>query len=359
MISGSNQPYTPLDSTAGRIFRKGGVFVPSPLALDHNMHHSEAYQRLLTLYYIESGARAVIPGAHTGEFALNDLNLLDLWMLWIKEMTQDYGDQMVLMAMIGGSEVMKQAELAAKHNFHAVMIAPTAFKGLPPEGVVNLYKEIASIIPTFAFELQTVIPGSYTYTPELWDQIFTISYGAKGASFDTYRSLVMLQAAAASERREELTLFTGNDDRIVADLLGQYAFTFNESRKEVNYHGGLLGHFATDTQAAVNWFQAIQKYRDSTTWQFDLSKTELAHAVNRCNMVLFDAINDFKNSVWGVKYRLSSLGLLPGPYCLHETGSEAQARQIDRVYGEYPSLCDDQYLEEQLPALKKEVGIKN
>lgn len=346
-----------LNPTARTVFESGGVFVPSPLALDENNKHHEAYQRLLTLYYIKSGAKAVIPGAHTGEFALNDIELFERWMLWIKEMTLEYGDQMVLMAMIGGPQALQQAELAAKHGYQSVMIAPTAFARLADAEIIALFENVAGIIPTFAFELQQAIPGSYNYSSQTWSKIFEIVYGAKGASFDTYRSLVMLEAAANSERRHQLTLFTGNDDRIVADLLGSFSFKQGTVLNHVEYTGGLLGHFATDTKAAVKWFTAIKKYRENGDWVFDLTKDELAHGVNRCNMVLFDALNNFENSVWGVKYRLSSQGLLPGPFCMHEHGSKEQARQIDQVYGEYTELSDSQILSENIEELKKEVGI--
>ena len=346
--------FVPLYPTAREVLQNGGVFVRSPLALDARKQHHEGYQRLLTLYYILSGARAVIPGAHTGEFALNDLELLDRWMLWIKQMTAQYGKKMVLMAMIGGKEVRKQVDLALKHQYHAVMIAPTAFQGLSENEVISLFEAIAQDIPIFAFELQRAIPGSYPYTPELWSRIFNIAFGAKGASFDTYRSLVMLEAAAKSDRKNDLTLFTGNDDRIVEDLLGDYQF----GTKTVHYQGGLLGHFATDTQAAVKWFEAIQSYRQYGEWHFSLSKKQLAHGVNRCNMALFDAIGNFENSVWGVKYRLFSQGLLPGPYCMHESGRPGQDKAIDEIYQEYPALNDDQYLQDNLADLKQEVGIR-
>ena len=58
-----------------RILREGRMFVPSPLALSPELTLDEKYQRLLTLYYIRSGAAAVIPGAHTGEFTLGDLDI--------------------------------------------------------------------------------------------------------------------------------------------------------------------------------------------------------------------------------------------------------------------------------------------
>lgn len=347
-----------LSKQAHVILKQGGVFVPSPLALDEKIVPMESYQRLLTLYYIKSAAKAVIPGAHTGEFALNDLNIFSTWLEIVKEMIQSYGKEMILMAAIGGKDVMKQAELAAKFDYDIVMVAPTAFAGKKPKGVIDLISTIASIIPTFGFELQRAIPGSYTFSYELWSQIFDITYGAKGASFDTFRSINMLNAAANSDRKGELVLLTGNDDRIVTDLLGAFTFYDDHEKQAIQYSGGLLGHFATDTHAVVHWVNEILRSRITGQWEFPLSKETLAHAVNHCNMVLFDALGNFENSVWGVKYRLASMGLLPGPYCAHEKGRVGQATAIDRVYGNYPMLTDHQFLEERLDWMKQEVGIK-
>jgi len=346
-----------LNKSAEKIFLEGGVFVPSPLALNENKTVNEEYQRLLTLYYIKSGAKAVIPGAHTGEFALNNIEILNNWMLWIKEMTADYAEDFVLMSMVGGKDVIKQAELSAQHGFDAVMVAPTAFAGFREDEVVNLFENISSIIPTFAFELQRAIPGSYSYSAELWMRIFEIAYGAKGASFDTYRSLVMLEAAAKSNQKDSLILLTGNDDRIVSDLFGEYSFIDGEKKSIVHYKGGLLGHFASDTHAAVNWVNAIKEKRIRGEWKLGISEEELTNGVNRCNMVLFDALGAFENSVWGVKYRLASQGLLPGPYCMYENGRKGQAETIDSIYNEYPLLNDNKFISENIDWMKREVGI--
>lgn len=347
----------PLSERAHQILKQGGVFVPSPLALDAEKLPQESWQRLLTLYYIQAGAKAVIPGAHTGEFALNDLEVFRWWLELVKQMTLSYGDNMILMAAIGGEDALKQAEIAAGFDYDIVMVAPTAFSGKDHFGVIDLLAEIASIIPVFGFELQRAIPGSYTFSYELWADIFKIAYGAKGASFDTYRSINMLHAAADSERSKDLVLLTGNDDRIVTDLLGEFRFNTNSGIKTVRYHGGLLGHFATDTHATVQWVKAILDSRTTDHWNFSLSKEVLAHAVNHCNMVLFDALGNFENSVWGVKYRLASLGLLPGPYCAEEFGRSGQKEAIDKIYGSYPALTDQHFLEEHLSWMKKEVGI--
>lgn len=349
----------PLSNAAFMKLKQGGVFVPSPLALDEKNRPEEAYQRLLTLYYINSGARAVIPGAHTGEFALHDIEIFSYWLRLVKEMSQSYGEEMLLMAAIGGRESMKQAEIAAKTGYDIVMVAPTAFAGKSPEGVIDLLRDIASIIPTFGFELQRSIPGSYAFTHDLWSKIFDITYGAKGASFDTYRSINMLEAAAGSARKDHLAILTGNDDRIVADLLGAFTFYDDGREQTIQYDGGLLGHFATDTQAVTHWVNEILQFRETGVWSLPMSKEALAHAVNHCNMALFDALGNFNNSVWGVKYRLTSMELLPGPYCAHEKGRKGQAAEIDRVYGNFPLLTDKEFLAKHLEQMKQEVGIKN
>lgn len=341
------------------LLRSGGVFVPSPLALNASLEFDEDYQRLLTLYYIRSGAKAVIPGAHTGEFALNDTALLSRWMRLVRDMAAHSGSQLLLMAAVGGPEALRQAEAAAWEGYDIVMVAPTAYAGLSEDAAFNLLTDIASVIPVFAFELQRAIPGSYRFSPGFWDRVFGIAFGAKGASFDTYRSLQMLEAAARSARRDELTLLTGNDDRIVADLAGSYAFDRGAAMRDVHYTGGLLGHLATDTRAAVRWVGCLLQLRQGVGWSFTLSLNDLAHAVNRCNMALFDAMGNFENSVWGVKYRLYRLGLLPGAWCRHERGSPGQAEAIDRVYGEYPELCDDEWLAAELADMKNLLGIKS
>ncbi len=347
-----------LSEKARDVLCRGGVFVPSPLALDSEKKVSEKYQRLLTLYYIQAGARAVIPAAHTGEFAGGKLDLLRKWLSWIKEMTVQYGrGDMLLMAAAGGKEALKQVEAAAEEEYDLVMLAPTAFTGKSEDGVIRLFEDAASILPVFGFELQRAIPGSYPFTKHLWTKIFAIAYGAKGASFDTYRSITMLEAAAESARRDALSMLTGNDDRIVADLSGIFPFMVRGEKRIMKYAGGLLGHFATDTHAAVRMVTEITTRRDREIADTGPSERELAHAVNRCNMALFDATGNFENSVWGVKYRLTRAGLLPGPYCLNENGRDGQAESIDYIYSLYPSLCDDHFLAENLNSLKKEVGL--
>ncbi len=342
-----------------RAMRRGGVWVPSPLALDARRKMLEDWQRLLTLYYVRSGAKAVIPGAHTGEFAGGDLELYRRWLEIVAETVRQHGGRDVfLMAAVGGEQARAQAEAAARNGYDIVMVAPTAFAGADDRGVVGILEDVASVIPVFGFELQRAVAGSRQYSLELWLDVFRIAYGAKGASFDTYRSQLMLEAAARSPRREELVLVTGNDDRIVADLGGRFPFRVEGRQVVMRYRAGLLGHFATDTHAAAGWASAVMAARDGAAWTLPVGEKELAHLVNVCNGALFDALGGFENSVWGVKCRLAQLGLLPAPYCFHESGRPGQADAIRAAYAAHPLLNDDEYLAGRLDEMKGEVGVR-
>ena len=335
--------------------KAGDVWVPSPLALDAQHRMLEDWQRLLTLYYIRSGARAVIPGAHTGEFAGGDLDLYGRWLGLVADMTRRHGGGgMFLMAAVGGPHARRQAEMAARHGYDIVMVAPTAFAGLPDEGVCAALRDIASVVPTFGFELQRAILGSREFTASLWDGIFGITYGAKGASFDTYRSQRMLEAAARSGRRGELVLATGNDDRIVRDLGGLFPFRVGGREVVMHYDAGLLGHFATDTRAAASWASAVMAVRDGAAWALPLPEPALAHLVNMCNGALFDALHDFENSVWGVKARLTQLGLLPAPHCFREAGRTGLPEAIRAAYAAHAVLSDGDFIAEHLDEWKRE-----
>lgn len=350
---------TRLSAAAHAKLKKGGVWIPSPLALDADKRRAEKWQRLLTLYYIRAGARTIVPGAHTGEFSGGDIGIYTYWLRLIREMVQEYGSKdMFLMSAVSGPHYMQQAEAAAAAGYDIVMLAPTAFTACTDDEVVRIFRDVASVIPVFGFELQKLVPGSREFNPSLWDRIFEIVYGAKAAPFNTYRAQVMLEAAARSARRKDLVLMTGNDDRIVADLGGTFPFKVGRRTVTMGYAGGLLGHFATDTHAAVRWAGAVLAAKEGKRWRLDVSEKELAHIVNMCNGALFDARTDFANSVWGVKYRLTSLGLLPGPTCFHENGRSGLAEEIDRAYSIHPVISDRAFVKESLASMKREVGLQ-
>ena len=51
------------------------------------------------------------------------------------------------------------------------------------------------------------------------------------APFDRYLTLDVIRAVCASPRRDEIALYTGNDDSIVLDLLTTYEFEVDGKRR--------------------------------------------------------------------------------------------------------------------------------
>ena len=60
-----------------------------------------------------------------------------------------------------------------------------------------------------------------------------------------------LFARLPTSGRDDIALYTGNDDTIVADLLTPYRFAVDDRPAEARIVGGLLGHWAVWTERAV------------------------------------------------------------------------------------------------------------
>ena len=355
--------FAKLSNEAHSVLKSGGVWVPCPLPLDKKKEVVEDDLRLLLMYYIKSGARCVVPGAHTGEFSGYGLltekkhyELYEYWVKTVKAMTLIHGKKMLLMSMVHN---IRHAEISAKNGYDIVVVSPKCFKGF--EGnlkkQIQLCKEFASIIPVFGFYLQEKA-GGIDFPSQFWTEFFKFAYGAKLAPFDRYRTLTALEAAALSKNRKKLTIMSGNDDHIVGDLMRDYTF----AGKKVTIDGGLLGHYATDTHAAVKWTAAVRNLKaGKKNWPYKISVNRLLDAVTLCNMALFDAFpNNFKNSIWGVKSRLTSLGLLISPECFKEKGYTALKKEISKRYeGEFKSIVSDrEYIRKNITGWKKEAGLK-
>src|SRR6185369_7182210 len=90
---------------------------------------------------------------------------------------------------------------------------------------------------------------------EFWRRLAEIEnvVGIKIAPFNRYQTLEVVRAVAESGRTD-VTLYTGNDDNIVVDLLTEYRF----AEKSVRIVGGLLGHWAVWTKRAVELLAEIK-----------------------------------------------------------------------------------------------------
>ncbi|MEP6701565.1 MAG: dihydrodipicolinate synthase family protein, partial [Betaproteobacteria bacterium] len=148
-------------------------------------------------------------------------------------------------------------------------------------------------------------------------------------------------AAGAQER---VTLYTGNDDHIVLDLLSPFTVLRDGAPVTVRIKGGLLGHWSVWTKRAVELLERIHAAVAGNAITAEL--LALDAQVTDCNGAVFDVAHDFHGCIAGCHEVLRRQGLLEGIWCLdpQEGLSPGQAAELDRVTTDYPRLIDDDFV---------------
>jgi hypothetical protein len=151
-----------------------------------------------------------------------------------------------------------------------------------------------------------------------------------------------VRALVESGRSEEISLYTGNDDNILIDLLTE----FNLGARCVRFAGGLLGHWAVWTKSAVAHLQIARNQASQPTSEL----LTLAQQITDANAAFFDPAHNFHGCIAGIHEVLRRQGLLEGRWCLDpkEELSPGQSEEIDRIYQAYPHLNDDGFVREHL-----------
>jgi len=166
----------------------------------------------------------------------------------------------------------------------------------------------------------------------------------KIAPFNRYQTLDVIRAVAESGR-DDIALYTGNDDNIVMDLLTPFRFRVNGEIVERRIEGGLLGHWAVWTKKAVELHAECQRVaRAGVPIPPDLIRCGVE--VTDANAAFFDAANGFAGCIAGLHEILRRQGLLEGIWCLDpsEGLSPGQSEEIDRVCAAYPDLSDNEFV---------------
>jgi hypothetical protein len=217
-------------------------------------------------------------------------------------------------------------------------------------------RAVAEVIPVFGFYLQPSV-GGRIFSYEFWHAFAEIPnvQAIKVASFNRYQTLDVVRAVCFSSRREEIALYTGNDDNIVVDLLTTYRFTVAGKPVEKQFVGGLLGHWAVWTRKAVTLLEEIKACKNNGGACFD-KLLSLNIEVTDSNAAFFDPSHNFHGCIPGIHEVLRRQGLMAGRWCLNpaEELSPGQMEEIDRVYTAYPHLHDDEFVKEFLARDKKE-----
>jgi hypothetical protein len=335
---------------------EGTVIPAHPLALTSDLELDEKRQRGLTRYYMASGAGGIAIGVHTTQFEIRDphINLFEKVLETAANEidNSNIGRPFIKVAGVCGltEQAVKEAHIAVKYGYDLGLVSMAAFKEQSESEIIAHIRTVAEIIPVFGFYLQAAI-GGRVYSYDFWQQFVEIPnvFAIKIAAFNRYQTLDVVRAVAFSSRRDEIALYTGNDDNIVADLLTPYRFNVNGETIEKRFAGGLLGHWACWTEKAVGLLKSIKESLANDDADIsDLLSRNIE--VTDMNAAIFDPAHAFHGCITGVHEVLRRQGLMENILTLNpkENLSPGQAEEITRVTEAYPHLVDDDFVKELL-----------
>ena len=333
--------------------QEGTVFPAHPLALNADRTINEEKQRQLTRYYIASGAGGVAVGVHSTQFEIRDpeINLFETVIKWAAEEVENAQLQRPFIKIAGicgpTTQAKAEAELAVKYGYDMGLLSMGGLQAYSEEEILNRVKEVATIIPVFGFYLQPSV-GGRIFSYDFWLKFAEIEnvMAIKCASFNRYQTLDVMRAVCNSTRCNQIAMYTGNDDNIVADLMTTYKFEVNGKTVEKQFIGGLLGHWAVWTNKAVALLEEIKAYKQNATSTKANELLTKGIEITDVNAAMFDPANHFHGCIPGIHEILRRQGLLNGIWCLNpnEKLSEGQFEEINRVYEAYPHLNDDDFV---------------
>jgi len=331
-----------------------GVAIPAhPLALDADRKLDPLRQRALTRYYLDAGAGGLAVGVHTTQFAIRDVGLYRPVLELAMQTTSEWRKKNpVMIAGLAGrtAQAVSEATAARGIGYHAGLLSLAAMKGAGEDELIAHARAVASEIPLVGFYLQPAVGGVLLPT-SFWRRFAAIDnvVAIKIAPFNRYRTLDVVRGVAEAGAGERVTLYTGNDDHIVPDLLTPFTVIVDGKPVTLRIKGGLLGHWSVWVKRAVELLNRIHAAIAAS--KVDAELLALDSQVTDCNAAIFDAANDFHGVIAGCHEILRRQGLLEGIWCLDpkETLGPGQKQEIDRVYDAYPHLNDDQFVRENLP----------
>jgi len=333
---------------------EGQVIPAHPLALTAERKFDERHQKALARYYVAAGSGGLAVGVHSTQFEIRDPQhnlfqpVLELAAQTLDEELQRNPRPFAKIAGVCGQtkQAVAEAELAVSLGYDAGLLSLAAWRDADDAVLLQHCRAVAEIIPVIGFYLQPSV-GGRVLSYEFWRAFAEIPnvVAIKIAPFNRYQTLDVVRAVAESGR-DDIALYTGNDDNIVVDLLTRFQINVNGKSVERIIVGGLLGHWAVWTRRAVELLEEIKTARQEP--QLDASWLTRAIAVTDSNAVFFDAANRFAGCIPGIHEVLRRQGLLQGTWCLnpHEELSPGQAEEIDRVIRAYPELNDDDFVAE-------------
>ena len=345
-----------IDAVVLEKFRKGTVIPAMPLALTEKRQFDQPAQTILTRYYMDAGAGGIAVGVHSTQFAIREHGLFEKVLSCVSDAADQWGEKTgnKIFKIAGACgkthQAVAEAEFALRAGYHAAMLSLVAMKDAGISAMIDHCAKVAEVMPLIGFYLQSAVGG-----PELpyqfWQEFMKIPnvVGIKIAPFNRYKTFDVVRALCEAGKENDITLYTGNDDTIVPDLITEY----KTGLKTVRIKGGLLGHWCVWTQKAVTLLDEIHTLNENGR---NIPSELLARGmeITDCNAVFFDAANNFAGCIPGIHEVLHRQGLLKGIWCLdpNEVLSPGQNDEISRVYEAYPHLNDDEFVKANIEKWK-------
>ncbi len=346
----------------------GWVIPAHPLALHANRTLDEQHQRALTRYYVDAGAGGIAVGVHTTGFPIHDAKV-GLYKPVLELAIESAYDWMTTcqianpapqrpFAMIAGligdtRQAVREAAIARELGYHCGLLSLGAWRDADEAAVLQHCRHVADTIPIFGFYLQPAVGGrrlSYSF----WREFAGIAsvVAIKVAPFDRYATLDVVRAVGDSGR-DDIALYTGNDDAIVADLLTDVPVFTGGIERRRHFVGGLLGQWAVWTRRGVEFLDDIRAWRLRSAGSNESIPHEWLSrgaALTMANAAIFDAANGYRGCLPGILEVLRRQKLVRGTWTfdVHETLSLGQSEEISRVMNRFPGLTDDEFVSENI-----------
>lgn len=318
-----------------------GLAIPAhPLALNAQRKLDERRQRGLTRYYLAAGVGGLAVGVHTTQFAIRDpaVGLFKPVLTLAAEEMDLCSRPLVRIAGICGqtAQAVSEAALLRELGYHAGLLSLAALSHSREDAMIAHCRAVSQEIPVVGFYLQPSV-GGRVLPYSFWRRFAEIEnvVAIKIAPFNRYQTFDVVRAVVEAGR-DDIALYTGNDDNIVADLITPFKINGQERR----IVGGLLGHWSVWAHQSVGLLNLCKNEPASP------ALLQLGQEVTDTNAAFFDAANGFRGCIAGLHEVLRRQGLLEGVWCLDEkeTLSPGQFEEIDRVYAAYPHLNDDAFV---------------
>jgi dihydrodipicolinate synthase/N-acetylneuraminate lyase len=335
----------------------GQVIPAHPLALTEQRTLDERHQRALTRYYIDAGAGGIAVGVHTTQFAIRRPEhalyrpVLELAADTVRASRANNSAPapFALVAGVMGNtrQAVGEAEIAAVLGYQVALLGLGALQRASEPELISHCRAVAEVLPLFGFYLQPGV-GGRVLNYDFWREFAGIerAWAIKIAPFNRYQTIDVVRAVADAGR-EDVALYTGNDDSIITDLLTPFPVVAGGGAATRHMAGGLLGQWAVWTHGAVRLLERVRTARGGmlgSDWLRD------GAALTDANGAIFDARHAFAGCIPGIHEVLRRQGLLRGTWCLDPTEqlSAGQSEEISRVSRAYPELSDDEFVRENL-----------